>query len=308
MTTKRYCKPKGHTLILEFICSQITQLQSHLRLGTAQNYKKALHSFSTYLNGKDIPIQLINKTLINDYNSFLLQRGMVRNSTSFYMRILRAVYNKAVEQRLVAQSHPFSDVYTGIDQTHKRAIDESVIVKLYKMNLAEEPELALARDLFIFSYSTRGMAFIDISHLKKCNLNNGHIYYIRRKTGQKMNIKIEPCIEHIIKRYYSSDSEYIFPLLTSTDKAIAYRQYQKALNKYNRLLHKLSEYLPGNYCLTSYVARHSWATAARNHNIPISVISSGMGHTSERTTQIYLQLLENSVVDRANHKILRILR
>ena len=191
MTTKRYCKPKSHTLILEFICSQITQLQSHLRLGTAQNYKKALQSFSTYLKGKDIPIQLINKTLINDYNSFLLQRGMVRNSTSFYMRILRAVYNKAVEQRLVAQSHPFSDVYTGIDQTHKRAIDESVIVKLYKMNLAEEPELALARDLFIFSYSTRGMAFIDISHLKKCNLNNGHIYYIRRKTGQKMNIKID---------------------------------------------------------------------------------------------------------------------
>ena len=304
MTTKRYCKPKSHTLILEFICSQITQLQSHLRLGTAQNYKKALQSFSTYLKGKDIPIQLINKTLINDYNSFLLQRGMVRNSTSFYMRILLAVYNKAVEQRLVAQSHPFSDVYTGIDQTHKRAIDESVIVKLYKMNLAEEPELALARDLFIFSYSTRGMAFIDISHLKKCNLNNGHIYYIRRKTGQKMNIKIEPCIEHIIKRYYSSDSEYVFPLLTSTDKAIAYRQYQKALNKYNRLLHKLSEYLPGNYCLTSYVARHTFATVLKRSGVNIAIISESLGHSDLETTQIYLDSFENSQIDEAMKNLL----
>lgn len=106
------------------------------------------------------------------------------------MRIMRGIYNKAVRQKLVEQSHPFTEVYTGIDRTRKRAVSESVISQLYKLNLTEGTPLALARDIFIFSYCTREMAFVDIAYLKKENIQNGMICYARRKTGQLLGVRI----------------------------------------------------------------------------------------------------------------------
>ena len=241
-----------------------------------------------------------------DYNAFLVQRGLVRNSVSFYMRVMRAIYNKAVRQRLVEQQSPFVDVYTGIDHTRKRAVSESLIAELYRLKLEPDSALAMCRDLFIFSYCTRGMAFIDIAYLKRSNIQNGVICYARRKTGQLLKIKIEPSIQRIIDRYADPNRPYIFPILRTMDVAESYEQYQYALNTHNRLLGRLSKIL-GCVRLTSYTARHSWATAARNHNVPISVISQGMGHTSERTTQIYLTMLENSVIDEANRGIIGLL-
>ena len=148
------------------------------------------------------------------------------------------------------------------------------------------------------------MAFVDIAYLRKTNLQNGMICYARRKTGQLLSVRIEPCTQRIIDRYADSDSPYVFPILTSVDTAEAYEQYQTALNTHNRLLGRLSELLGCGCKLTSYTSRHSWATAARNHNVPISVISQGMGHTSEQTTQIYLTMLENLVIDDANKGII----
>jgi integrase len=148
------------------------------------------------------------------------------------------------------------------------------------------------------------MAFVDIAYLKMANLHNGTLTYTRRKTGQLLTIRVEPCIQRIIDRYAQPDTPYLFPIITSTDPDVAYRQYQAALNRHNRLLGRLSEMLGCGCKLTSYTSRHSWATAARNHNVPISVISQGMGHTSEQTTRIYLTMLENSVIDEANKWII----
>lgn len=152
------------------------------RFGTALNYEKTMNNFAEFLDGKKIPFSAMTEQLISDYNAFLVQRGLVRNSISFYMRIMRAVYNKAVRQKLVEQTYPFSDVYTGIDRTRKRALSESVIPQLYKLKLSEGSTLALARDIFIFSYCTHGMAFVDIAYLKKDNIQNGMICYARRKS------------------------------------------------------------------------------------------------------------------------------
>ena len=301
---KRYKSPECHVLVLDFMQNQIRLLRNANRLGTALNYEKTMKNFAEFLGGVNLPFSAMTEQLIADYNAFLVQRGMVRNSISFYMRIMRAVYNKAVRQKLVEQSHPFTEVYTGIDRTRKRAVSESVISQLYKLKLAEGIPLALARDIFIFSYCTRGMAFVDIAYLKKENIKNGVICYARRKTGQLLSVRIEPSIQRIIDRYSSALSPYVFPILTSTDTKLAYEEYQVAINNHNRLLRRLSKMLPVGCKLTSYTARHSWATAARNHNVPISVISAGMGHTSEQTTQIYLAMLENSVIDDANQGLI----
>ena len=300
----RYKSPQSHILVLDYMRTQIEQLRATNRLGTAKNYEKTMCSFGEFLGDVRLPLSSLTEQVITDYNSYLIQRGLVRNSVSFYMRVLRAIYNKAVRQKLIEQQHPFTEVYTGIDRTRKRAVSESIIAQLHRLELEAGTPLALCRDMFIFSYCTRGMAFVDIAFLKKLNLQNGMICYARRKTGQLLSIRIEPSIQRIIDRYAGTNSPYVFPILTSLDANEAYEQYQVALNTHNRLLGRLSEILGCGCKLTSYTSRHSWATAARNHNVPISVISQGMGHTSEQTTQIYLTLLENSVIDDANKGII----
>lgn len=301
----KFRQTNRQTTFFAFMRQQIKSLSNANRFGTANNYEKALCSFSTFLQGEDIHFSMMTETLVENYNAWLIRRGIVRNSISFYMRILRAVFNKAVRQRLVEGSHPFQNVYTGIARTRKRAISESIIAQFYKLDLREGSNLALARDIFIFSYCTRGMAFVDIAYLKKSNIQGGAICYSRRKTGQVLCIKIEENIRKIIEKYSSGEREYVFPIISSEDAKEAYKQYRQELNNQNRRLKELSTMLPADCHLTSYTSRHSWATAARNHNVPISVISAGLGHTSEQTTQIYLTMLENSVIDEANKEIIR---
>ena len=302
----RFCAQSCGVGVTAFMREQIAQLTADNRLGTARNYTRTLRSFSGFLGGGELPFAAFTERLVEEYNAYLLRRGVVRNTVSFYMRILRSVYNKAVRRRLAEPASPFGGVYTGVDRTRKRAIDERLIARLKSLDLPVSGALPLARDLFVFSYCMRGMAFVDMAFLRKKDMRDGAIHYVRRKTGQRMTVHLEPCMREIIGRYAprTRDTPYLFPVLTAEDPARAYAQYQVALNYYNRLLKKLASLLGLDSGLSSYTSRHSWATAARNHNVPLPVISAGMGHTSERTTQIYLSALETSVIDSANRKIL----
>lgn len=296
--------------IFDYFNEQISSLLAQKKLGTARNYKCTLNSLSNFLGGKNLPFSAFNEELVLKYDAWLQKDyKLSRNSQSFYMRNLRAVYNKAVEQHIAKQTHPFRNVYTGIDKTRKRAVDEQVIVQLQQLDLAPSSRLAMSRDAFIFSYATRGMAFVDIAYLLKSNIHNDTIIYSRHKTGQTLQIYIEPCIRNIIEHYLElyPNSPRLFPFVTSSDPIRAYKQYQAALGYHNRLLKKLGKCISPKVVLTSYTPRHAWATAARNHNIPIAVISEGMGHTSEKTTLIYLASLETSVIDQANRTVLEAL-
>lgn len=292
--------------VFEYMRLQIEHLKRRKRFGTANNYRYALNSLSQFLEGEDLPFSLLNEGLILEYSEWLYDRQVKKNSLSFYMRIWRAVYNRATKERIIEQTFPFQNVYTGIDRTRKRAVDEKTILRLYQLDLDDNPSLALARDLFIFSYCTRGMAFVDIAYLKKKNLTSTHIRYCRRKTDQQLQIRIEPCIAQIIRRYETAtrQSEYVFPILHTGDDEQTYKQYEMALSYHNRKLKRIGNMIGVELPLSSYTSRHTWATTARNHNIPISVISAGMGHTSEKTTQIYLASLENSIIDEANCSLL----
>ena len=300
----RFRMPEKTATILSFMKEQIDLLHQYNRLGTAKNYEYARTCFARFLGNHDIPIAAMTEQLINRFNASLLQRGVVRNTLSFYMRILRAAYNKAVRTGLVEQTYPFKNVYTGIDRTRKRAVDVHIIAKFIGIDLTHTASLALARDLFLFSFYTRGMAFVDMVFLKRENIRAGMIHYIRRKTGQEIVIRVEPEIQRIIDRYARSERPYIFPILKSENPEEQYAEYRIALSYYNRLLKRISDKLGIQQRLSFYTARHSWATMARDCHVPISVISAGMGHTSERTTQIYLMSLENSLIDNANRGIL----
>ena len=290
--------------ITDFFTQQIQKLKNDNRRGTARNYSKTLKSLKAFMKNTDSTFNIVTEQFVESYNTFLIQRGVVRNTISFYMRIFRSVYNKAVTQKIIEQTFPFKNVYTGVDRTRKRAVTETVISQLLSIDLKKSKALQFARDLFIFSFYTRGMAFVDIVYLKKSNIQNGYITYVRHKTGQELTIRIETRLQNIINRYEKKDSPYLFPILNTEDENKAYSQYEIALNYYNRQLKRLSKLLEPNINLSSYTPRHTWATTARNKNVPLSIISAGMGHSSEKTTLIYLTKIDNSIIDEVNKAII----
>lgn len=278
--------------ITDFFTQQIQKLKNDNRRGTARNYSKTLKSLKAFMKNTDSTFNIVTEQFVESYNTFLIQRGVVRNTISFYMRIFRSVYNKAVTQKIIEQTFPFKNVYTGVDRTRKRAVTETVISQLLSIDLKKSKALQFARDLFIFSFYARGMAFVDIVYLKKSNIQNGYITYVRHKTGQELTIRIETRLQNIINQYEKKDSPYLFPILNTEDENKAYSQYEIALNYYNRQLKRLSKLLEPNINLSSYTPRHTWATTARNKNVPLSIISAGMGHSSEKTTLIYLTKID----------------
>ena len=295
--------------VLSCLATLIDELKNDGQWGNARNLQRALNSFSDFLGGLDRPLKQVDERLVMEYEQWLRTRKVSKNSSSFYMRTLRSAYNKVISRNQMEQTFPFRNVYTGVERTRKRAVPEDIMVRLQKLDLTHSAPLAFSRDMFIFSYCTRGMAFVDIAYLKKEDVSGGILSYVRHKTGQRLTVRIEPLIEEIIERYEPlvHNSPYLFPIITSNDPEEAFRQYQTALGYHNRKLKKLGKLTGENLHLSSYTARHSWATVAGKHNVTLSVISAGMGHTSEKTTLIYLDSVENSLIDKANEEILEAL-
>lgn len=288
-----------------FMAKQILRLEKTGKLRTAETYHTTLNRFEGFLGGKEIRFVEMTPSLIERFEDYMLARNC-RNTTSFYMRILRAVYNRGVDRGLTRQRHPFRHVYTGVDRTRKRAVTLQVIRRLKNLDLSSHPDWELARDLFLFSFFTRGMSFIDMAFLRRSDVQHGVLRYTRRKTGQELCISWEPDMQRIVDRYPPRPGGYLLPILTG-EGPDTHRQYKRAILKTNRDLAKISAVLGLPTPITTYVARHSWASIAYSRSVPVSVISEGMGHDSERTTRIYLASVSNSGVDRANRKILDLL-
>lgn len=166
-------KQANEQSLLNFMQGVIAQLQQMGRQRTSETYRCTLKSFMQFREGKDVLLEDIDSDLMMMYEAYLRGKGLTKNSTSFYMRILRAVYNRAVEKDLTTNRNPFKHVYTGIDKTIKRAIPLKAIKQIKNLDLSLQPSLDFARDMFLFSFYTRGMSFIDMAYLKKKDLSNG---------------------------------------------------------------------------------------------------------------------------------------
>ena len=298
-------KQTKESSLFTFMHGVIAQLKQLGKIRTSETYTATLNSFMAFRDEQDVPLDGISSDMMLMYEAHLKARGVCMNTISFYMRNLRAVYNRAVEKGLTQPNNPFRHVYTGVDKTVKRAIPIKSIKAMKEMDLSMKPSLDFARDMFLFSFYTRGMSFVDMAYLKKTDLQNGILTYRRRKTGQELSIKWEKCMAEIIAKYPENKTDFFLPIITKQGNER--KQYDNALHLVNYHLKDLSEMLQLQRPLTMYVARHSWASAAKAKNVPLSVISEGMGHNSEATTQIYLASLETSVVDKANKMILGLL-
>lgn len=205
--------------LFNFMQGIIVRLKQMGKIRTAENYSYTLKSFMQFRGDRDILLSDIDSDLMQLYEAYLHGKGAVRNTSSFYMRILRAVYNRALEKELMEQRNPFRHVYTGVDKTIKRAVPLSAIKRMKNLDLSLQPNLEFARDMFLFSFYTRGMSFIDMAHLKKKDLQNGFLSYRRRKTGQQLVIRWEKCMQEIVGKYpEDSLSPYLLPVFIVKSK------------------------------------------------------------------------------------------
>ena len=300
----KFSRQANEQSLFTFMQEAIGQLKRLNRIRTSETYAATLSSFMKFREGQDILLCEIDSDTMMLYEAWLKGKGVCPNTISFYMRILRAVYNRAVEKELVEQKHPFKHVYTGIDKTVKRAVPLKAIKRIKELDLTLKPHLDYARDMFLFSFYTRGMSFIDMAYLKRSDLKNGILSYRRHKTGQQLHIKWESCMEAIVAKYAAGCSDdYLLPILRLPSNNLR-SQYKSTMFRINKYLKEIARLCGIMTPLTMYVSRHSWASIAKSKNIPISVISEGMGHDSEETTRIYLASLDGSVIDKANSIIL----
>lgn len=297
---------KNDTTFTGFLHCQVVRLRQLERLRTSETYAAALRSLLNFKQGGEITFGDLNAAFLEEYEAYLKGKGNTPNTTSFYMRILRAVYNRGVQQGLTSQQHPFTLVYTGVAKTMKRALSLNDIKRIKRLDLSRQPCWDFARDMFLFSFYTRGMSFVDMAYLKKKDLENSILSYRRRKTGQQLSIRWETCMQQILDKYPTNPTEYLLPVIINPDCDIRL-QYGNSLHRVNHQLKKVGKAANLPIALSMYVARHSWASVARTRQIPLSIISEGMGHDSEATTRIYLASLDSNMIDSANKMILELL-
>ena len=221
---KRFLKKEQSDEFAVFAETLIGQKQEEGHLSLAIKYQSSLNSLNRFLDSRLLTFDEMDASQMLSYESYLKKQGLCSNTTSFYMRNLRAIYNQAVEQGLTPQNHPFARVYTGIAKTVKRAVNIEEVQKIKTKELPADSTVAFSRDIFLFSFYTCGMSLTDIANLKKTDLQGDNLSYCRRKTGQRITIHWEPCMQQVADKYKNEGSPYLIPIITCPGEDEA-RQY-----------------------------------------------------------------------------------
>lgn len=279
----------------------ISQLQTGKSKSTIDNYRTALRSFCHFA-GTGVLMEQIDSPLMERYQQWLHEQHVTPNTISCYMRSLRSLLYRLKPS--LKQQSLFDTVYTGKAHTDKRSIPFADIVRIRGLSLSPASPLAFSRDLFLFSFYALGMPFVDIAFLQWKQIVNDHIVYYRHKTGQRIRLKIEQPMRETLLRYGQRESSFVFPILSGRPQEDMIHEYENARSRYNRHLRKIGELIGLTHHLTSYVARHTWASAAYHANIDLSVISKALGHTSPNTTLTYIREIDDERIDQANHLLL----
>ena len=295
--------------VFAFFRLQIDKKEQMQCIGTKSNYISATNRFMEFRGNEDLAFSQMTNEMMEMYQAWLWNRGVGQNTIAFYLRTLRTLYNKAVEAGQAPPNDIFAHVQTSNVRTAKRAITVKEFRKIENLKLPTGSSLDKARDLFLISFYLRGMAFVDMAFLKKTDLKCSMVNYNRRKTHQNLNIEWMKPMQAIIDKYaeQTKESPYLLPILTGKESS-PYTAYRKVEHNFNYNLKKIGEMVGLKIPLTTYVARHTWASVALHMNIPIATISEGMGHNSYKTTQIYLQSIDVATINEANARIIKKIR
>lgn len=288
--------------LLRYINVQIERKKIQKKDGTAAAYKSTRSSLAKFLNGSDIRMSMIDSRLIRQYEDFLYHSRVTANTVSYYLRNLRTLYNHAMLDGYHSHGeYPFAKAQTRPAKTVKRALTRKNLQALANLELEGVPDLQFARDLYLFSFYAQGMAFVDIVLLKKADICNGVLIYSRHKSKQLIRIAVTPQMQELMDKY-ATEGEYVFPIINDKSSS-EYKQYRLALGRINRHLKRIAVMVDITVPLTTYTTRHTWASLARDYGAPVSIISAGLGHTSEEMTRIYLREFDVSQLDKVNSMV-----
>jgi integrase/recombinase XerD len=294
------------------------------RIGTARTYQLAVNVLRTFNKGKpfeknkggnpkttkfkddkhpDLKFDEIDYNFLIKLENYHLSSGNELNGLAVYMRTIRSIYNQGIKAGVVEKLlYPFSDYKIKTEPTKKRALESTYLKKIITLDLPVDHPCFDARNYFVASYMMYGMSFADMAHLQKIDITNGRINYRRRKTSKLYDIKVSDSLADILAHYIQQKptSRFVFPIIKREGAILQQRDIHGARKSYNEALKTIAEMCGIEQNLTSYVSRHSFATNAMLSNVPVNAISAMLGHSSLKTTEIYLKSLPSNILDDYN--------
>lgn len=294
--------------LISFMKNVADGLRESGNYGTAHIYRSSMNAVVAFNGSANLPFRRVTQEFLKQFETYLRGKDCSWNTVSTYMRTLRAVYNRAIDRHLAPYvPHHFRYVYTGTRADKKRAMDMEdmkLLMKKFPLRLCNgNGDLQRTRAYFLLMFMLRGIPFVDLAYLKKRDIDGNVLTYRRRKTGRMLTVTLLPEAMKLIKQYMNTDSSspYLFSLITSKEGTEeAYREYQLALRNFNCQLVALKEMLGLTSNLSSYTARHTWATMAYYNEVHPGIISEAMGHSSITVTETYLKPFKNKKIDEAN--------
>ena len=298
-----------------FYLQTIDRLKREGTIGNAYAYQNSYNVLRNFNENKSLnfPFSQIDELFLNRFESWLRSKGNKETTMSFQMRTLRAMFNRAIKAKVVAkEKNPFVDykVSKFRTKTPKRALCKSDTLKIIQADYSQRSrDFQLAQDVFVFSYLCGGISFVDIANLTPTNIIDGRLVYNRQKTHGAIHIPLSKQAVSIIAKYeeYCTYAGYLFPILDQrrhTTPLQKKNRIHKVCRQVNLTLKKIANELGIKMPVTTYVARHSFATVLKKSGVNIGIISEALGHQSLTTTQIYLDSFENSQIDEAMKNLL----
>lgn len=302
----------------EYLDSYIDRLLAEKRVGNAKTFQELRTLLIRFCKSLDFYFVDVDAHWLQQLTQWMRSAGYSDNSIGIRFRSLRALYNRAIEENVARRSnYPFDTfkVSQFREETAKRALTKEHIQQLVALDVRRltqypKPFLIMSKDLFMFSYLSCGINLTDILHIRYCDIFGDRLSFHRQKTGKLITFRLQPEAMQILHKYRKEryhPEDYIFPILKRTVHITPQQQYgrvQRVNKRVNRYLKMIGEYLHFPIPLTTYVARHSFATVLKRSGVSTSIISESLGHSSEKITQIYLDSFENSQIDEAMKNLL----
>ena len=308
------------TLMLEY-----KEAGSQSRLRTIKGVRSRFASFLQWTGKTDIALDALDARLLAMYEVWLGSQKVGKSTSVYYLRNMYTFFNIARKRGMKVGVNPgenlFGEVYMKIDpKKEKPAVGKEVVQKLQELDIVKAyaatgqrahtkyfkhtcEMLARARDLFLFRVCAQGMEFIDMCYLKKEDVRDGVIHFVRRMTNMPVEVKVLPMMQEIIDKHSDKDSPYLLDVLTSTVPDKMFAEYRNESVKQQRSLRQLSRFMKLEQPLHHSTARDIWALASYNSGASLAFMAKAMGYASEAGAARYIYSLKGIKDSSSNENV-----
>jgi len=295
--------------VFQYFKDVLAQLEISKSIGNAKVYRHTFSILKKHTNEKDLLFSEMNYSFLLKFENYLRSKDISETSLSVHFRTLRSLFNMAIKEGIAKdKDYPFKQykVSKFDTSTSKRALTKDDIQAIAALKIDDKSPQFEPRHYFLFSYYGQGINFVDIAALKWSHIIGNRVFYTRAKTGKHINFVLLEPAQQIIEYWRpvtgKDKDNYIFPILNKEKHKTQiqiYNRVHKVITMVNKELKELGKQAKIETPITTYVARHTFATVLKLKGVSIAVISEAMGHKTEEITHTYLKSFENEVIDKA---------